>query len=114
MGIRRHLGLRSFGISANHQNMNTLIESRLSIPQDVLINEVGGEAVLLNLKTERYYGLDEVGTRMWQVMTTADSLDSAHETLLAEYDVEPGKLREDMDKLVDKLLSEGLLERSDA
>lgn len=90
------------------------MEPRLAIPQEVLINEVGGEAVLLNLKTERYYGLDEVGTRMWQVLTTADSLDCAYETLLAEYDVEAGKLREDMDKLVDKLLSEGLLEKHGA
>src|SRR5258706_12638473 len=94
--------------------MNTTIEKRLSVPKDVLVNELGGEAVLLNLKSERYYGLDEVATRMWQVVTTAGSLDAARETLLAEYDVEDDKLQADMSTLVDKLVAEGLLEKNNA
>src|SRR5207237_7913745 len=87
---------------------------RVSVPPDVLINEVGGESVLLNLKNERYYGLDEVGTRMWQVLTTSDSVDAALEILIAEYDVEPERLRRDLDELIDKLAAQGLLEVSAA
>src|SRR5258708_38764331 len=103
--------------------MNTTMEKRpdgrplqswLSIPQGFLVIEVGGEAVLLNLKSERYYGLDEVATRMWQVITTAASLEAAREILMAEYDVEEDKLREDMSALVGKLIAEGLLEQNKA
>src|SRR5690242_21308710 len=35
------------------------------------------ESVLLNLETERYFGLDETGTRMWQVVTAAPNIDAA-------------------------------------
>ena len=85
-------------------------QARVSVPSDVLISEVGGESILLNLKSERYFGLDEVGTRMWKALTTADSIQMAYEALLAEYDVEDGLLRQDLDELIEKLVEQGLME----
>ena len=82
------------------------------MPSDVLISEVGGESVLLNLKSERYFGLDEIGTRMWKALTTSDSIQMAYESLLAEYDVEDDRLRQDMDELIEKLVEQGLMEVS--
>jgi hypothetical protein len=84
--------------------------TRLSVPSDVLVQELEGESVLLNLNSGRYFGLDEVGTRMWQVLTTAGSIEAAHEMLVNEYDVEPERLRHDLELLVEKLAGHGLLE----
>jgi len=39
---------------------------RVEVPKNVLVRFLGKECVLLNLKSEIYYGLDEIGTRMWQ------------------------------------------------
>jgi hypothetical protein len=83
---------------------------RISVPADVLINVIDGQAVLLNLKTERYFGLDEVGTTMWQRLTTADSVEAAYATLVAEYEVEPERLRADLSDFTDRLIQNGLLE----
>jgi hypothetical protein len=52
--------------------------------------------VLLNLKTEMYLGLDSVGTRMWHLLYGSASLEDAYARLLAEYDVEPARLRDDL------------------
>lgn len=60
---------------------------RYVVSPDVLFREVDGEAVLLNLDSETYFGLDPVGTRMWQVLTESPSLDDARTTLLAEYNM---------------------------
>jgi len=84
--------------------------SRVSVPSDVLINVIDGQAVLLNLKTERYFGLDEVGTEMWRILTSSDSIESACAALLAEYEVEPERLRADLFDLAQKLIENGLLE----
>ena len=84
--------------------------ARVSVPSDVLISEVGGESVLLNLKNERYFGLDDVGTQMWKALVASDSIQAAYETLLAEYDVEENRLRQDLDDLIQKLLEQGLVE----
>jgi hypothetical protein len=83
--------------------------SRISAPADVLLQEVQGEAVLLNLSSGRYFGLNEVGTRIWQVCTTSGSLQEAAETLVNEYDVDPQRLRQDLQHLVEQLVEHGLL-----
>jgi hypothetical protein len=49
--------------------MSIAFESRVNMPSDVLVSEQDSESVLLNLKTETYFGLDEVGTRMWGALT---------------------------------------------
>src|SRR5262249_46846096 len=50
----------------NPKTMTIAFEKRLVVSKDVLVQELGGESVLLNLNGGRYFGLDEVGTRMWQ------------------------------------------------
>ena len=92
--------------------MDVSFAQSVSVPTGVLFRELDGEAVLLNLDSEAYLGLDEVGTRMWTVLTTSDSVQAAYETLLAEYDVAPDVLHRDIAKLVRELAAHGLLELS--
>jgi hypothetical protein len=83
---------------------------KASVPPDVLIQELQGESVLLNIRTGRYFGLDDVGTRMWAVLTTAESLQAAYDTLLAEYEVDGQRLERDFRTLVGNLVEHGLVE----
>ena len=64
--------------------MSIAFDCRITVPPDVLVRELDGQAVLLNLENEAYYGLDEVGTRMWTLATTAQSVAAAYATLLDE------------------------------
>ena len=82
---------------------------RIVIAPEVMVQEVGGESVILDLKSNRYLGLDEVGTRMWQVVLDSDSIQTAYDTLLAEYEVEPKQLEVDLLEFVDLLLEHKLL-----
>ncbi|MGF1477877.1 MAG: PqqD family protein [Cyanophyceae cyanobacterium] len=82
---------------------------KVSVPQEVLIQDVGGESVLLNLASEQYFGLDDVGTRMWTTLVEKTEVEAAYKTLLAEYDVEPEQLRRDLQQLIQKLVDHGLL-----
>jgi hypothetical protein len=85
-------------------------ESTVSVPRDVLVSAVGSESVLLDLRSQAYYGLDEVGTRMWTALTAASSLQAGYEALLQEYEVEPARLRADIEEFVARMLRQGLLE----
>lgn len=76
----------------------------------VLVRYLDKESVLLNLETERYYGLDETGTRMWQLVTAAPSIDAAYRELLNEYDVESDLLRLHLTELLGRLVENGLLQ----
>ena len=81
----------------------------VEMPKHVLMRVLENEAVLLNLETECYYGLDETGTRMWQVLTTAPSINSAYTELLTEFEVGAEQLRRDLSELLEKLVDKGLL-----
>jgi hypothetical protein len=83
---------------------------RVKVPDDVLISGLQSESVILNLDSERYFGLDEVGTRMMSVLTTADSIQAAYETLLEEYDVESEVLRKDLTSIIEQMVEQGLVE----
>lgn len=84
--------------------------ARVVVPDDTLMRELDGEAVLLNLANERYYGLNRVGTRMWLVLAASGSVQAAFEQLAAEYDVEPDRLRGDLVALVGQLAEQGLIQ----
>ncbi len=87
--------------------------TRVSVPTHVLMRDIGGESVILNLNSERYLGLDAVGTRMLTVLSTSQSIQTAYEVLLAEYDVDGELLRSDLQDLIEKLLEHGLVEISE-
>jgi hypothetical protein len=83
---------------------------RVRAAPHVLFRLMGEEAVLVNLNTERYLGLDPVGTRMWSVLTMATSIQAAFEELHQEYDVEPARLRADLEEFIEQLLGQQLIE----
>ena len=87
-----------------------VFSDRVVVPSHVLVRHLDGESVLLNLETERYFGLDAMGTRMWQAVTVAPNIDEAYQELLLEFDVEPELLRSNLTELLGRLLDNGLLE----
>jgi Coenzyme PQQ synthesis protein D (PqqD) len=86
-----------------------MFSDKVTVPGHVLVRFLDKEAVLLNIETERYFGLDETGARMWQLATTAENIDAAYQELLGEYDVDARTLREHLSELMDKLVENGLL-----
>ncbi|HEX5130312.1 MAG TPA: PqqD family protein [Usitatibacter sp.] len=84
-------------------------QQRIEVPDGVLMRELQGESVLLNLDSECYFGLDEIGTRMWAVLTTTPDVGAAMEALLAEFEVDAERLHGDLADFVESLSSAGLI-----
>lgn len=82
---------------------------RVSIPDDVLISNLQEESVILNLQSERYFGLDSIGTRILTVLTSSESIEAAYEKLADEYEVDENVLRADLLALVEDLSEKGLI-----
>ncbi len=76
---------------------------------DVLSQEVSGETVLLDLNNENYFGLNEVGTRIWQLLQEQSNLEKIYDILLEEYDVDAKQLRKDFDDIINQLIDTGLI-----
>jgi len=81
---------------------------------DQVSSGLAGEAVVLNMKNGVYYGLDEVGARIWSLIQSPRRVEEVCAALLEEYDVVPEQLQRDLLELLEQLAGEGLVEVQDA
>jgi len=86
------------------------LKQSIVVPQDVIFRVLEDEAVLLNLKTGTYFGLDAVGTRVWQLIVERGALADVLQAMLQEYEVDPGVVERDLLDLVGRLCAKGLAE----
>ena len=82
----------------------------LVIPDDVVFEVLGEEAVLLNLRTGVYFRLNETGTRIWQVIEERGEAAAAADAVAREFEVDAEVARRDVDALVRELEKQQLLE----
>jgi hypothetical protein len=85
------------------------LDQTISLSPDVISQEVSGETVLMDLESENYYGLDEVGTRIWQLIGQTNDLRVIYQTLLQEYEVKEERLQRDLDILLGQIAGLGLI-----
>jgi len=82
---------------------------KISISEDILFQLLDTNSVVLDLKSESYFGLDEMGTKMWQLLTEFGNIDAVVKQLGKEYQVDKVSLRQDIDNLVKQLANNSLL-----
>jgi hypothetical protein len=82
---------------------------RFESPEHVLSTELDRETVFLNVHTERYYSLDEIGTRCWQLLNEHGDVDIVLGQLAVEFDADAATLRRDLTELLDGMAAAGLL-----
>ena len=86
------------------------LDSTLLIPSYVTFSVVGEDTFLLNTRSNQYFVLEEVGTRLWVLLKEGQSLKDAYQILLTEYDVPPSQLEQDILELINQLTEKNLLE----
>ena len=89
---------------------NMELTARVRLAEDVLMQKVGDDAILLNLNTENYFTLDEVGTRIINTLQESDSVKQAIGKLVGIYEVDESKLTSDAIHLVEECQQHGLLQ----
>src|SRR5262245_50618362 len=82
---------------------------KIQVSGDVITRNLMGEAVLLDLAAGVYFGLDPVGTRIWQLLEQHGDTAPIVRAMLDEYDVEESRLRADLERLMRELSDKGLV-----
>jgi hypothetical protein len=82
---------------------------RVVIPERLLVQQLNCETVILDIDSGTYFGLDEVGTRVWQLLEQGLTLAEICAVLIAEFEVSRETVERDLAALTDELLSHNLL-----
>ena len=85
------------------------LDTKLSIPPQVMSRLVGDETVLLDLASGMYFGVDGVGQRIWEAVAEGRSLAQAAAVIAAEYDVDEARAQKDVIEFASDLVARGLL-----
>ena len=85
------------------------LDRAVRVGEDTVFRELAGEAVLLQLEAGMYYGLDPVGTRLWQLLAERGKLRDVFEAAQQEFDVDADTLQHDLLELVATLAEKKLL-----
>ncbi|MBH8571538.1 PqqD family protein [Nostocaceae cyanobacterium CENA369] len=78
--------------------------------KEQIFSDIGGEAVILHLKTGIYHGLNEIGARIWTLIQEPKAVKDIKYILLEEYEVEAERCDRDLIALLNNLLAAGLIE----
>jgi hypothetical protein len=81
----------------------------VKISDNVLFQQINDECVLLNMESEQYFGLDDVGSRIWEILSENGDTETALKVLLAEYDTDEETLKRDLSVLLTNLEHEKLI-----
>jgi len=90
----------------NHIKLDTVVKRS----QGLVSNDMDGETVLLSVESGRYYGMDAVGTRIWDLIEQPRVVAALCDVLQEEFDVEREQCRRDVLSYLDELRAERLIE----
>ena len=85
------------------------LNQTIIIPDTIFVQEIDSEMVLMDINSDNYYGLDEVGCSIWKVIEASHGLLESYNRLLEIYDVEPETLKKDLLTFVETLAQNGLI-----
>lgn len=91
-------------------NESIIDSSLIMAAKDQISSDLAGEAVILALRSGKYYGLNEVGASVWKLIQEPKTVNQVREALLEEYEVEPEICDRDLFDLLQELQSVGLIE----
>jgi hypothetical protein len=85
------------------------VPSNVEIGDSIIYQKLNDESVILNLTTQDYYGLDDVGTSMWNLLVEKGDLESVVTQLSLVYEIDQQTLRGDLHNFVKQLIGSDLL-----
>ncbi len=86
-----------------------VLDTVISQTEEIITSDMGGEIVMMSLENSAYYGLDTIGTRIWQLIEQPMAVSSVCDTLQTEFEVEPDHCRQDVLELLNHLHKEKLI-----
>jgi Coenzyme PQQ synthesis protein D (PqqD) len=87
----------------------SLLQDIFKVGSDILFRQVEDEAVLLHVPSGTYYGLSTTGILLWKAIQNKQPLLSVVDQILAEYEADRSQVIDDLQVLLQNLLDNGLI-----
>ena len=89
--------------------MTDILSKQLLPSQQAMESRVGEETVILHLERDIYYGLDQLGTRIWQLLKDGMAPVAISDIVVREYGVTRELIEADMRRFLSDLYAHGIV-----
>ena len=90
------------------------VQSVVVAVSEKLSSQVGGDAVVLDMQSGKYFGLEGVGARIWELVQQPRKVSEIRDAVLSEYDADPAECERDLLAFLRQVQEAGLIEVKDA
>src|SRR5687768_12783270 len=111
--IQRNTNLSELRMSSINESRDIATTSVVAAAKDQVSSDLAGETILLSMQTAMYYGLDEVGSRIWELVRAPIRVSEVRDAIAREYDVDVERCEGDVLGFLRELAAKGLIEVSD-
>ena len=101
------------GTMAVSNNLVDMSSVKVVIPEHVLFQRLDGEAVLLDVQTGGYFGLNGVGTLVWQLLAEGKSIGAVVSEICGHYEIGMAQAASDTRAFISALQQQALVALSD-
>ena len=85
------------------------LSSAIERNNEILATAIDGEFVMMSIDTGKYYGLNSVGSRIWELIAQPTSVESVCKTLLGEFSVEKQKCEKEVLDILQQMFQKNLV-----
>jgi hypothetical protein len=79
---------------------------------DIVATKLDNEVTILNINTGKYYALNEIGTRIWELIPEYGETEAILKILINEFNADASVMRRDLLGLINHLVSANLVSLS--
>jgi Coenzyme PQQ synthesis protein D (PqqD) len=91
----------------------TPVDKLIQIADGLEATNLDGETVLLDVNSGHYFGLNEVGSRIIELVGEPTSIETVIETMAGEYDVDKDRLATDVESFIGQMIERNLIREVD-
>lgn len=85
------------------------LETTIQLDPELLYSKIGDEIVLLTIESGKYFKVDAVGSRIWEIIKESTSIQILLNQLVEEYDVSFEECQKDVLSFIEKLQQDNLI-----
>ncbi|AOZ92673.1 lasso peptide biosynthesis PqqD family chaperone [Paenibacillus crassostreae] len=75
-----------------------------------LVSDMDGEKVMLSIENGKYYNLGQIGGRIWELLSSPNTVTGMVEQLVTEYEIEPNVCEQQVYTFLQQLAAEGIVQ----
>lgn len=90
------------------------LNSVVTVSEDLIASDLDGEIVMMSIENGEYYGLDAIGSRIWELIENQKKVSELCDLLIEEFEVGREQCEKDILAFLNEMVKSNLIKTLDS